>query len=169
MRYIYFTKSLQTLDIPGVIAFLKDTGLDGADLTVRPGYPVTPDNVTAELPRAAKAFADDGLVIGLVSTPTDLIDPDSAAAGRIFEACSKAGVPAVKIGYFPYRGKFDAELAASRQQMAGFAKLAAKTGVGPCYHTHPGNMLGNKPPGLPLQLQEHDAHHIGAFVDTCHT
>jgi sugar phosphate isomerase/epimerase len=169
MRYVYFTKSLQSLDIPGVIAFLKETGLDGADLAVRPGYPVSPDNVAAELPKAAKAFADEGLVIGLVSTPTDLTDPDSAAAGRIFEACGKAGVPAVKIGYFAYQGQFDAELTAARQRLSGFAKLAAKTGVRACYHTHSGNMLGNNAAALRLLLEDLDPHHIGAFVDTGHT
>jgi sugar phosphate isomerase/epimerase len=169
MRYVYFTKSLQTLDIPAVIAFLKETGLDGADLAVRPGYPVTPDNVTDELPKASKAFADEGLVIALVSTPTDLTDPDGAAAARIFEACGKAGVPAVKIGYFAYKGKFDTELAAARQRLAGFAKLAAKTGTRACYHTHSGNMLGNNAAGLRLLLEDLDAHHVGAFVDTGHT
>jgi sugar phosphate isomerase/epimerase len=169
MRYVYFTKSLQSLDIPALIAFLKDTGLDGADLAVRPGYPVTPDNVTAELPKAAKAFADEGLVIGLVTAPTDLTDPDGAAAGRIFEACGKAGVPAVKIGYFAYQGKFDTELGVARQRLAGFAKLAAKTGVRACYHTHSGNMLGNNAAGLRLLLEDLDAHHVGAFVDTGHT
>ena len=107
MRYVYFTKTIQSLDIPGVIAFLKDAGLDGADLAVRPGYPVTPDNAATELPKAARAFKDAGLVIGLVSTPTTLNDPDVADSKAIFEACAKAEVPAVKVGYFPYQGKFD--------------------------------------------------------------
>src|SRR5262245_14594066 len=95
MRYVYFTKSLQSLDLPGVIAFLKEAGLDGADLAVRPGYPVNPENALTELPRAAQMFRDAGLTIGLVTTPTSLNDPDSNAARALFEACGKAGVPAV--------------------------------------------------------------------------
>ncbi len=136
MRYVYFTKSLQALDVPALITFLKDAGLDGADMAVRPGYPVTPDNVTTELPRAARAFKDAGLTIGLVSTPTTLNDADVAASKAIFEACAKAEVPAVKVGYFPYQGKFDAALAEGRRRLAGFARLAEKTGVKACYHTH---------------------------------
>jgi sugar phosphate isomerase/epimerase len=169
MRYVYFTKTLQSLDVAGVLAFLKDAGLDGADLAVRPGYPVTPDNAAAELPKAAKAFKDAGLTIGLVSTPTSLNDPDVAASKTIFEACAKAEVPAVKIGYFPYQGKFDTALTEARRRMTGFAKLAEKTGVKVCYHTHSGNNLGNNGAGLRLLLHEFDPHHVGAFFDTGHT
>jgi sugar phosphate isomerase/epimerase len=169
MRYVYFTKALQALDVPGLITFLKDSGLDGADLAVRPGYPVTPDNARTELPRAAGAFRDAGLVIGLVSTPTSLNDPTAAAARAIFEAAARAGVPAVKIGYFPYEGKFDAALAEARQRLGGFAALAEKTGVKACYHTHSGNFLGGNGAGLRLLLQDLDPHHVGAFVDTGHT
>jgi sugar phosphate isomerase/epimerase len=168
MRYVYFTKSLQSLDIAALIAFLKDTGLDGADMAVRPGFPVTPDNAPTELPRAAKAFKDAGLSIGIVSTPTSLNDADAADSKAIFEACAKAEVPAVKVGYFPYQGKFDAALAEARRRMAGFAKLAEKTGVKACYHTHSGAMLGNNAAGLRLLLHDLDAHHVGAFLDTGH-
>ena len=169
MRYVYFTKTLQSLDIPALIAFLKDAGLDGADMAVRPKYPVTPDNVGSELPKAARAFKDAGLSIGLVSTPTNLNDADVADSKAIFEACAKAGIPAVKIGYFPYQGKFDAALAEGRRRMAGFARLAEKTGVKACYHTHSGNMIGNNGAGLRLLLADLDPHHVGAFLDTGHT
>jgi sugar phosphate isomerase/epimerase len=169
MRFVYFTKTLQALDVPGMVAFFKDVGLDGADLTVRPGYPVNPDNALTELPKAAKAFQSAGLVIGLVTAPTNLIDPEGRAAQSLFDACGKAGVPAVKIGYFPYKGKYDAALAEARKHLAGFAKLAAKTGVRACYHTHSGNYLGSNAAALRLLLQDLDPHHVGAFVDTGHT
>jgi sugar phosphate isomerase/epimerase len=169
MRYVYFTKTLQTLDVPGLIAFFKETGLDGADLAVRPGYLVNPDNALTELPKAAKAFKDEGLFIGLVTAPTNLIDPDSKATQALFEACGKAGVAAVKIGYFTYKDKFEATLAEARKHLAGFAKLAAKTGVKACYHTHSGNYVGNNAASLRLLLHDFDPHHVGAFVDTGHT
>lgn len=168
MRYVYFTKMLQGLDVAGLVAFAKETGLDGFDLTVRPGFPVTPDNAAAELPRAAKTIKDAGLIIGLATAPTSLNDAASRVAEAIFDACAKAGVPAVKIGYFPYKGKFDAELAEARRRLAGFAKLAAKTGVRACYHTHSGMYLGNNAAGLRLLLEDLDPHHVGAFLDTGH-
>jgi sugar phosphate isomerase/epimerase len=169
MRYVYFTKFLQSLDIAGLIAFFKDAGLEGADLAVRSGHPVAPDNVGSKLPEAVKAFRDQGMVIGLVTGPVTMIDPDDKATRNLFEACGKAGVPAIKIGYFPYRGKFAMELGQARARLAGFAKLAAKTGVRACYHTHSGNFLGANGAALRLLLGELDPHHIGAFLDTGHT
>lgn len=169
MRFVYFTKTLQSLDVAGLVGFCKEVGLDGVDLAVRPGYPVHPDNAVAELPRAFKTFKDEGLTIGLVTAPTSLTDADTKQAQTIFEACGKAGVPAVKIGYFPYKGKFEAELADARKKLGGFAKLAEKTGVKACYHTHSGSNLGGACAAMRLLLADFDPHRIGAFVDTGHT
>src|SRR5260370_12899505 len=107
MRYVYFTKMLHTLDLAGLITFFKEVGLDGADLAVRPSYPVNPDNALAELPRAVKAFKDEGLIIGLVTAPTTMNDPDGPMARTLFDACGKVGVPAIKIRYFPSQRRFD--------------------------------------------------------------
>jgi sugar phosphate isomerase/epimerase len=168
MRYVYFTKSVQSLDVVGLIEFLKACGLDGADMAVRPGFPVTPQNARVALPEAARRFRDQGLTIALASTPTALADSDSADSTSIFEACAAAGVPAVKIGYFRYQGNFAADLAQGRRRLAGFAKLAARTGVRAFYHTHSGPYLGNNAAGLRLLLQDADPHHIGAYLDTGH-
>src|SRR3954454_20320886 len=103
MRYVYFTKLLKDLDLKGVIAFCKEVGLDGVDLAVRPGYPVHPGNALVALPAAARAFRAEGLAVGLVSASTDLIDPEARTARTLFDACARAEVPALKVGYFPYK------------------------------------------------------------------
>jgi sugar phosphate isomerase/epimerase len=169
MRYVYFTKFLQGLDVKGLAAFCKDVGLDGADLAVRPGYPVHPDNARTALPEAAKVFRDEGLTIGLISSPTDMTDAGGKTAKALFEAAAKAEVPAVKIGYFLYRPPFDDCLKEARTRLAAFGKLVEQTRVRACYHTHSGNMLGNNTASLRLLLDGLDPHHVGAFVDTGHT
>jgi sugar phosphate isomerase/epimerase len=169
MRFVYFTKTLRGLDVKGLAAFCKDVGLDGADLAVRPGYPVEPANAATALPAAAKVFRDAGLTVGLVTAPTDLTDPGGKAARALFEACAKAEVPAVKVGYFAYRPPFDRCLKEARARLAGFARLAERTKVRACYHTHSGANLGNNAAGLRLLLADLDPHHVGAFVDTGHT
>lgn len=168
VRYVYFSKLIQPRTLAAYLGFMKDVGLDGIDLAVRPGFPVHPGNVTAELPKAAKLFADAGKVIGLVSTPTNLIDPESKDAQAIFEACGKVGVPAVKIGYFRYREYVDREIQSAHKALEGFAALAKKTGVKSCYHTHSGNFLGANCGMLRLMLQDLDPHHTGVFADTGH-
>lgn len=169
MRFVYFTKMLQKLSIAELVAFCKEVGLDGVDLAVRPGYPVTPGNARTALPEAAHAFRAAKLEVGLVSAPTDLTDPASAQAKTLFEACQKAEVPALKIGYFAYRPPYDKRLEESREKLAGFAALAARTRVKACYHTHSGSMMGNNAAGLRAMLAGLDPHHVGAFFDTGHT
>jgi len=168
MKYIYFTKYLRSLDVAGLIEFCKSVGLDGVDMAVRPGYPVRPDNMLRELPAAAGQLRDAGLMIGLVTMPTDLNDPDANSARTFFEACAKASVPAIKIGYFTYRDRYDDSLNEARKRLAGFARLAAEHKVKACYHTHSGSYLGNNGASLRLLLADTDPHHLGAFLDTGH-
>ena len=47
-----------------LVALAGEWGLDGYDLCVRPGYPVSPDNATAELPRVAAMFRAQNLLSG---------------------------------------------------------------------------------------------------------
>src|SRR5439155_6375336 len=149
-------------------ASVNECGLDGSDMAVLPEFPVTPANARDKLPDAAKQLRDHGLTLSIVSTPTTLSDPASRESIAIFEACAKAGVPVVKIGCFRYNGKYDADLAVARQKLAGFAKLAERTGVRVAYHTHSGTYIGNNAAGLRLLLQDADAHHVNAYLDTGH-
>jgi sugar phosphate isomerase/epimerase len=88
----------------------------------------------------------------------------------LFDACAKAEIPAIKIGYFAYKGGgFDDALKEARAKMAAFAKLAEASKVRVCYHTHSGANLGNNAASLRLLLQDLDPHHVGAYVDTGHT
>jgi sugar phosphate isomerase/epimerase len=169
MTFVYFTKTLQKFDVSGLASFCKEVGLDGVDLTVRPDYPVTPENAATALPEAVKVLRDQGLKVGLVTAPTSLNDAESKAAKSIFEACGKAGVPAVKIGYFPYKERFEESVKSARARLAGFARLAEQTKVKACCHTHSGSYLGNNAASLRLLLNDLDPHHVGAFLDTGHT
>lgn len=168
MARVYFTKSLPQLDLAGWISFCKDAGIDGLDLAVRPKYPVNPDNAGVQLPEWSKGLKDAGLVIGLVTAPTDMIEATDKRALALFEACAKAGVSQIKIGYFPYSGKYDADVSLGRKRLQGFEKLARSTGVKACYHTHSGPMLGCHGIGLKALLEGFDPHYVGAFLDTGH-
>ena len=169
MRYVYFTKMLQKLAVAELIDFCKEVGLAGVDMAVRPGYPVTPADAKTTLPAAAKAFRAAKLEIGIVTAPTGMTDPESPMAKAIFEACQRAEVPAVKIGYFAYRAPYEERLKEARKHLAGFAALAARTKVKACYHTHSGATMGNNAAGLRAMLADLDPHHVGAFLDTGHT
>jgi sugar phosphate isomerase/epimerase len=168
MKYVYFTKSLQLIAAGGLATFCKAVGFDGVDLAVRPGFLINPDNVRFELPKWVKTLKDEGLIVGLVTATTNMTDPDAAATKTLFEACGNNGIPAIKIGYFPYRPRFDDALAEARKKLTGFAKLAAQHNVKALYHTHSGYYLGNNAATLRMLLQDVDPHTIGAYLDTGH-
>lgn len=168
MRFIYFTKTLKELDGKGLVAFCKHVGLDGVDLAVRPGYVVEPATAIEKLPELVKMFKGEGLDVPLVTAPTSLTDPDSRETRTLFEACSKAGVAMIKIGYFSYKGKYNDEVATARKTLERFEKLSEATRVKTCYHTHSGLNLGNNGASLKDLLLGRNPHHMGAFADTGH-
>ena len=96
MKFIMFTKHLEGLDVPEIAKALKSVGVEGADLCVRPGYPVDPSNAPKELPAASRLFADEGLSIPLITTPGDFVTPDMDYAEDLYGACAEAGVKHVK-------------------------------------------------------------------------
>lgn len=168
MRFIYFTKTLKELKPLELVEFCKETGVDGLDLAVRPGYPIDPANAVAELPKFAAIMKQNNLSIPLVSAPTSLVDAESKEARSLFEACANSGVPMVKIGYFTYKGNFGEDLQAARKKLEGFLNLAKETKVKAVYHTHSGANIGNNAASLKELLKDFDPHHIGAFADTGH-
>ncbi len=168
MQYIYFTKTLKDLAPSALVEFCKETGVDGLDLAVRPGYPIEPANVLLELPKFAAIMKQNKLDIPLVSAPTSLVDADSKEAKSLFEACALAGVPMIKIGYFTYKGNFSDDLQTARKKLQGFSKLAQQTKVKAVYHTHSGTTIGNNAVSLKELLTDFDPHHVGAFADTGH-
>ena len=57
MQFIYFTKTLKELAPLALVEFCKETGVDGLDLAVRPGYPIEPGNVLHDPAAKGQDFA----------------------------------------------------------------------------------------------------------------
>ena len=168
MKFIYFTKMLRDLNQPQLVDFATRNKIDGLDLAVRPGYPIGPENASKELPNFAKRMADAGKVIGLISAPTDLNRANDPKAIAICEAAGKAGVPFVKMGYFPFQADFHKEMKQAKEALASFAKLAQKNHIRILYHTHSGSNLGCNGVSLSWLLEGIDPHFIGVLLDPGH-
>jgi sugar phosphate isomerase/epimerase len=169
-RYVFFTKLIREQSIPQVAATLRDLGMDGADLCVRDGYPVTPSTARAALKPAVERLAQDGLSVPLVTAPTDLTDASSADAENLFAACHDAGVPNIKLGYFAYRrdGDYWAQVDAARKQIEGFARLATRFGVKACLHTHSGSNLGLNASAAMHLAKGFTPAQVGVYLDQGH-
>jgi len=170
MQLVMFTKMLAKLDVTQLGETIKGLGFDGMDLAIRPGHPVNPENVETALPEAIKVWSDMGLVVGMVTSDTSLIDPTTSEADRIFAACGRAGVKYIKLGYYQWQPgeDYQARVKEIRDALDGFAELGAKHDVLPCYHTHSGRFYGVNASALMHLLDGMDPSRIGAYLDAGH-
>ncbi len=171
MKFIMFTKHLQGLEVPHIITALQSVGVEGADLCVRPGYPVNPENAEKALPTAAKQFTEAGLSIPLVTTPGDFLDPSNEETIRVFAAAGEANVQNIKLGYWHWRatdGGYWAQVDFIRTQLDGFSKLSEKYGPRTCIHNHSGTSMGLNSCAVMNLVKGFDPQHIGVFADTGH-
>jgi len=169
MDYIFFSKMLQDQSVEQLIGSLQGLGADGVDFTVRPGYPVHPDNVAEALVPAATAIRAAGLSIPMVTAPGDFTNPELPYAEPLFRACDAADIRLVKLGYWPFTGSgyWDA-VERMKADVAGFARLGARYGVKPCLHTHSGNCLALNASALMHVLQDFSPEQVGAYLDPGH-
>ena len=170
MQLVRFTKFWEDLSVRQLGERASDLGYDGLDLAVRDGHAINAANVTQALPGAVRAWRDLGVNCPMISSSTDLIDPDAAEAVTLFEAAAAAGVPRIKIGYFKFNpgDSFEDLWSLARRRLDGFEILSRCTGVQTMYHTHSGQCLGSNCAGLRHLLQEYDPEHVGAYVDLGH-
>ena len=170
MKYVMFTKHLEGLDVPGIMAALKSVGVEGADLCVRPGYPVNPENAKTALPEASRQFAEEGLSIPLITTPGDFVTPDMDYAESLYGACAEAGVKHVKLGYWHWKGGDDywQMVDTVRGYLDGFQKLSEKTGVQTVVHNHSGLSMGLNSSSVMNLVKGFDPKHVGVFTDPGH-
>jgi len=170
MQFVMFTKHLTGLSLDELISTLADVGVTGADLAVRPGYPVNPDNMAGELPRAAQRFRDAGLEIPLVTAPTSLTSPDSPDAEAFYQACGDAGVAHLKLGYWrwdPERRFWD-QVAEIREWLGTFQEWSRRYGVKTVVHNHSGTSLGMNSSQVMHLVHGFDPAHVGVFADPGH-
>ena len=59
--YVFFSKMIREQSIRQLTQTLRTLGMDGVDLCVRDGYPVTPGNARETLPEAVRVLADGGM------------------------------------------------------------------------------------------------------------
>ena len=170
MQLVRFTKFWDDLSVRQLGERASELGYDGLDLAVRDGHAINSANVTQELPGALRAWRDLGVDCPMISSSTDLTDPDAAAAVTLFEAAAAAGVPRIKVGYFKFNpgDSFEELWSLARRRLEGFERLSRRTGVQTLYHTHSGQCLGSNCAGMRHLLQDYDPQLVGAYVDLGH-
>ncbi|HTT88130.1 MAG TPA: hypothetical protein VMF65_01145, partial [Acidimicrobiales bacterium] len=88
VRFAVFTKPWPADSIEELAERVQGLGFDGAEVPVRPGFQVEPDNAEKGLPELVERFADRQLTV--VSIASVLEEP-------VFAACAAAGVTLIRV------------------------------------------------------------------------
>jgi sugar phosphate isomerase/epimerase len=154
-----FTKPWK-MGLPELARHVAGLGFDGVELPVRPGYPVTPENVTQGLPEAVRILGEHGLTIGSIAGPTD--EPTIAA-------CAACGVPIIRIcvGFGSETPYLEAE-ANLQRRFDELAPLLGRYGVTLGVQNHSGRADVCNAMGLRHLIERYDPRHVAAVWDAGH-
>lgn len=138
----FFTKPLDEYDPEFMAEALAMAGLDGFDLSVRPGGIVEPERVSIELPRIVELGKKHNLLTEMMVTAIkDTTDP---YAENVIEVASKNGIKHYRLGYYDYDYKkgIIESLADVRSKMERLARLNQKFSIQAGYQNHSGTRVG---------------------------
>ena len=171
MEFVMFMKMLKnvgglTLDQAG--DYIAGMGFEGADLTVRKGGYVLPEEVTKRLPEAIEMLESKGLSVPMITT--NVIEAGRGYAEEIFQMASECGVEFIKLGYWRYEGfgKIKEQIEKVHDNLKGIYELSKEYGVTAAIHIHSGDCLSANPAVLWMLLQNYDPEYLGAYIDPGH-
>lgn len=163
-----FTKCLQFLDYNKMAELLARNGFDGADLTVRSGGQILPENVRKGLPAAFTALRKAGIGTEMIVTNiNDAKHPDTKA---ILKTMAAIGIRHYRMGYLSYDNKktMPENLDAHKRNFEKLAKLNRVYGVTGNYQNHSGSKVGGPVWDLYFLLNGCDPKYMGVQYDIRH-
>jgi sugar phosphate isomerase/epimerase len=167
-RIHFFSKHLQFLDYDEAADACVQAGMNGADLTVRPGGHVLPENVERDLPLAVKAFRNAGLNVEMMASGIN--DPEDPLTEKVLHTASEQGIKFYRLGYYRYDHKLSMvnNLEQIKVKMAGLAKLNEKYKIHGAYQNHAGSNFGAPVWDLWTVLKDMDPQWSGCQYDVRH-
>ena len=159
VKFTVFTKPWKH-SLPELASLIASLGFDGIELPVRPGYPVTPENMSKMLPEAVHILAEHGLTIASIAGPTD---------ERTFAACEAAGVKLVRICVGVDSGEtYLNGIARLQREYEALVPLLDRYSVTLGLQNHYGNHDVSNGMGLRNLASPFDPRHIGLVWDAGH-
>jgi sugar phosphate isomerase/epimerase len=163
-----FTKCLQFLSYEEMAALLAKLGFDGADLTVRPGGQILPENVKRDLPKAHNLLRKSGIACDMIAT--HLNDPDQTDLRPILKTMASLEIRHYRMGYLAYdnRKTMPENLDKYKRTFEKLEKINRVYGVTANYQNHVGTNVGGPVWDLYTLLKDCDPRYIGVQYDIRH-
>jgi sugar phosphate isomerase/epimerase len=153
-----FTKPWREPQVGALGELVAGMGFDAVELPVRPGYQVTPDEVSTALSAAARELARSGVGIASIASGTD---------EATFAACADAGVPFIRIMVPIGVNGYVATGTEIRRVLAGLSERAERYGVRVAIQPHYDDYIADSSELFAL-LQDVDPRHVAAIWDSAH-
>ena len=168
MDICVFSKHFQSMPADALGRAMKDLGVDGVDLTVRPGGHVDPEHVADMLPAFQKALAASDIKISMLTT--SITGADEPHAADVVEAAGKCGVGYIKLGYWQYKGfgHYRRQAADVKAKLADLEPLLLQHGVKAGFHTHSGHYMGPNAEFVCRLIEDCDPAAVGVYYDAGH-
>jgi len=163
-----FTKCLQFLNFYQIAEVLARLGFDGADITLRPGGQIEPENTKSELPKAVKTMEKAG--IGIPMMVTAIVDADDKLSVETLKVAADSGIKYYRMGWLGYdfSRSIQQNLDTYKSQFEKLAKLNEKLGIHGGYQNHSGLHVGAPVWDLYELLKEVDPKYLGVQYDIRH-
>ncbi len=163
-----FTKVLQFLSYEEMAEMLAVQGFAGADLTVRAGGQVLPENVETDLPRAVKALRQAGVDSHMITT--NVIDADDRFTRPILKTMAGLGIKYYRTGYLDYDASKSIvqNLEEHKRTFEKLEKVNREYGVHGGYQNHSGRRVGGPVWDLHPLLKDRDPEFLGVQYDIRH-
>lgn len=169
MRPIHvFTKCLQFLSYDEMAEVVAKNGFDGADLAVRKGGQVLPENVETDLPKVLKVLQKQG--VGSNMIVTDINDAENPLTRPVLKTMANLGIQYYRMGYINYDEKktMPQNLDDIKHLFEKLEKLNREYGVTANYQNHSGTKVGGPVWDLYHFLKDRDPEYIGVQYDVRH-
>jgi sugar phosphate isomerase/epimerase len=163
-----FTKCLQFLNLDQIAEVLARLGFDGADITLRPGGQIEPENAKTELPKAVKTLQKAGIGMPMMVTAID--NADDKLSVETLKIAADSGIKYYRMGWLGYNlsKSIQQNLDIYKKQLEKLAKLNEKLGIHGGYQNHSGLHVGAPVWDLYELLKDVDPKYLGVQYDIRH-
>lgn len=163
-----FTKCLQFLNFDQIAEVLARLEFDGADITLRPGGQIEPENAKTELPKAVKTLQKAGVEMPMMVTA--IVDADDKLSVETLKIAAGLGIKYYRMGWLGYdfSKSIQQNLDIYKTQFEKLAKLNEKIGIHGGYQNHSGVHIGAPVWDLYDLLKDVDPTYLGIQYDIRH-
>lgn len=164
----FFTKLMDGYETGFLCETLAMAGIDGLDVTVRPGGKIEPAKVKDDLPKLIETAKKSGLKTEMMVT--GIARPDEPFARDILETAARVGVKHYRTAWFKYDLKKDVteSLKEFTGQLEALAAINKTLGISGGYQNHSGVSFGSPVWDLWMALKDLSPKYMGAQYDVRH-